>query len=90
MPRGGAGEGAAPTIFHYWPTLMAPPLHPPRPQPRFSPQLLAGESQALGCDPGLLFPSLLPFPANVAEAAGLLGPLIPDLQGQALDVVRDP
>ena len=65
------------------------PYSRPAPSPA-SPQLLAGESQALGCNPGLLFPSLLPFPANVAEAAGLLGPLLPDFQGQALDVVRDP
>ena len=33
---------------------------------------------------------LLPFPAYVAEAAGLLRPLLPAFQGQALDVVRDP
>ena len=88
-PRGGAGRELPPPSPTTGPPRWLRPHSRPAPSPA-SPQLLAGGRQALGCDPGLRFRSLLPFPADVAKAAGLLEPLLPDFHGQALDVVRDP
>lgn len=90
--RDGTGEAgpvpalpsAGPTHHPTPPLLPAPPpasgsaLHPWLEEARLW-------ATALGC---FCFPCSL-FPADVAKAVELLGPLLPAFQGQALDVARD-
>lgn len=83
--RGGTGEaGPGPTHHPTPPPLPAPP---PASGSALHPWLEEAGLWAtvLGC---FCLPCSL-FPADVAKAVELLGPLLPAFQGQALDVARD-
>lgn len=80
--RGGAGEAAPPDpAHHYRPAPYGPPPPPASPPDSAPPAAVGWRKPDSGLRSGLLFLSLLSFPADVAKAAVLLGPLLPGPPG---------